>query len=93
MKGTGTDMKHINSAVRLLDIAAEKYSDKIAVADEWGEISYGGLRALAMRAGAALIKSNAEGYMPCPVMACAAQFLPFLWSLNAYSRIESTIPF
>lgn len=34
MKGTGTDMKHINSAVRLLDIAAEKYSDKIAVADE-----------------------------------------------------------
>lgn len=99
MKGTGTDMKHINSAVRLLDIAAEKYSDKIAVADEWGEISYGGLRALAMRAGAALIKSNAEGYMPCPVMVylkkslnCIVCFMGAMYSGNPYVPVAYDMP-
>lgn len=92
-------MTHINSAVRLLDIAAEKYGDKTAVADEWGEISYGGLRARAMCAGTELIKSNPVGYMPCPVMVylkkslnCIVCFMGAMYSGNPYVPVAYDMP-
>ena len=37
-------MTHLNSAVKLLDRAAEKFNDKIAISDEWSEISFSELQ-------------------------------------------------
>ena len=92
-------MTHINSAVRLLDTAAEKYGDKTAVADEWGEISYGELKARAMRVGTAIIKSNPDGYMPCPVMVylkkslnCIVCFMGAMYSGNPYVPVAYDMP-
>ena len=61
-------MTHLNSAVKLLDRAAEKFNDKIAISDEWSEISFSELQRKGKAVGTALAKTTPQGYMPAPVM-------------------------
>ena len=48
-------MTHLNSAVKLLDRAAEKFNDKIAISDEWSEISFSELQRKGKAVGTAQI--------------------------------------
>ena len=61
-------MTHLNSAVKLLDRAAEKFNDKIAISDEWSEISFSELQRKGKADGTALAKTTPQGYMPATVM-------------------------
>lgn len=51
-------MTHLNSAVKLLDRAAEKFNDKIAISDEWSEISFSELQRKGKAVGTALAKTT-----------------------------------
>ena len=51
-------MTHLNSAVKLLDRAAEKFNDKIAISDEWSEISFSELQRKGKAVGTALAKAG-----------------------------------
>lgn len=88
-----------NSAVRLLDDAAEKYGDKIAVSDESGSISFKDMQKQGQAVGTALIKNAAEGYMPEPVMVylpknrhCIVSFMGAMYSGNPYVPIAYDMP-
>ena len=92
-------MVHLNSAVRLLDRAAQKYGDKTAVADEWGEISFKELQKKGKAIGTALIKTSADGYMPSPVMvylkksiSCLVCFMGAMYSANPYVPTAYDMP-
>ena len=54
-------MTHLNSAVKLLDRAAEKFNDKIAISDEWSEISFSELQRKGKAVGTALAKTTPQG--------------------------------
>ncbi len=92
-------MVHLNSAVKLLERAAQKYGDKTAVSDEWGEISFNELRKTGRSVGTALIKSSDEGYMPSPVMvylkksiSCLVCFMGAMYSANPYVPTAYDMP-
>lgn len=92
-------MVHLNSAVRLLDIAAEKYKDKTAIKDEWGEITFGELQKQGKSVGTAIINADAEGYMPSPVMvylkksiSCLVCFMGAMYSANPYVPVAYDMP-
>ncbi|MCI8520267.1 MAG: D-alanine--poly(phosphoribitol) ligase [Clostridia bacterium] len=92
-------MVHLNSAVRLLDKAAEKYNDKTAIADEWGEISFAELQKQGKSVGTAIINADAEGYMPSPVMvylkksiSCIVCFMGAMYSANPYVPTAYDMP-
>ena len=55
-------MTHLNSAVKLLDRAAEKFNDKIAISDEWSEISFSELQRKGKAVGTALAKTTPQAY-------------------------------
>lgn len=92
-------MVHLNSAVRLLDRAAEKFKDKIAVKDEWGEITFSELQAQGKSVGTAIINADADGYMPSPVMvylkksiSCLVCFMGAMYSANPYVPVAYDMP-
>ncbi len=60
-------MTHLNSAVKLATRAAEKFNDKIAISDEWSEISFSGAERKGCRNGTCK-DTTPQGYMPAPVM-------------------------
>ena len=88
-----------NSAVRLLDAAAEKFGSKTAVTDEYESFSFDRLRALGLSIGTALIDSASDGYMSEPVMVylpksgkCIASFMGAMYSGNPYVPIAYDMP-
>ena len=92
-------MVHLNSAVKLLDRAAEKYKDKTAISDEWGEISFLELQKKGKAVGTALAKSTPDGYMPAPVMvylkksiSCIVCFMGAMYSANPYVPTAYDMP-
>lgn len=92
-------MVHLNSAVKLLDITAEKYGGKTAISDEWGEISFAELQKKGKAVGTALIKANPDGYMPAPVMvylkksiSCIVCFMGAMYSANPYVPTAYDMP-
>ncbi len=92
-------MVHLNSAVRLLDIAAEKYGGKTAISDEWGEITFKALQSRGKSVGTALAKTTPAGYMPSPVMvylkksiSCIVCFMGALYSANPYVPVAYDMP-
>ena len=88
-----------NSAVRLLDAAAEKYKDKAAVTDEFEVFSFNRLKSVGLSIAMALLESETESYMPCPVMVflpksgkCIASFMGAMYSGNPYVPIAYDMP-
>lgn len=93
------DMIIPNSAVRLLDAAAEKYGDKTAVTDEYGKLSFNQLKKLGMSVATAIINKSTEGYMPEPVIVylpksgkCIACFMGAMYSANPYVPVAYDMP-
>lgn len=88
-----------NSAVRLLDTAAEKYKNKTAVSDEEQKISFSELQQLGHSIATALIAAGDDEYMPEPVMVylpksgkCIASFMGAMYSGNPYVPIAYDMP-
>lgn len=86
----------VNSAVRLLDEAAEKYSTKVGVTDTVTELTFGRLRELALRAGTRLINEGGRG---APVIvwldrgvACIVSFMAAMYSGSPYVPAAADIP-
>lgn len=92
-------MVHLNSAVKLLDRAAQKYGNKIAISDEWGEISFIDLQKKGKAIGTALAKTTPAGYMKAPVMvylrksiSCLVCFMGAMYSANPYVPTAYDMP-
>lgn len=88
-----------NSAVRLLDMAADKYGDKTAVTDEDGSYSFSELKSNGLSIGTALLGNSDDGYMVEPVMVylpksrkCIASFMGAMYSGNPYVPIAYDMP-
>lgn len=88
-----------NSAVRLLDVSAEKYGNKTAVTDENESFSFCRLRSIGLSIATALLKSKDNAYMPMPVMVylpksgkCIASFMGAMYSGNPYVPIAYDMP-
>lgn len=88
-------MAQLNSAVRLLDMAAEKFNTKTAVADEWGEMSFHELRRLGRAIGASLLPSDTIEpvmvYLPKSIK-CIACFMGAMYSGNPYVPVAYDMP-
>ena len=92
-------MVHLNSAVRLLDEAVKKHPKKIAVTDEWGEISYEDMQKLAKSAATELIKKSFDGFGVEPVIVylqkslrCIVSFMGAMYSGNPYVPVAYDMP-
>ena len=88
-----------NSAVRLLDDAADRYKDKIAVSDENENLSFIQLQKIGHSIATALLSVSDGGYMPEPVMVflpksgrCIASFMGAMYSANPYVPIAYDMP-
>lgn len=88
-----------NSAVRLLDAAADSYGGKTAVTDEYESVSFSELRRRGMSIAASLLHASRPGYMPEPVMVylpksakCIASFMGAMYSGNPYVPIAYDMP-
>ena len=86
----------LNSAVRLLDLAAERYGSKVGVADASAELTFARLRELALRAGTRLIREGVQG---APVIVyldksvnCIVSFMAVLYSGGPYVPAAADIP-
>lgn len=88
-------MTQLNSAVRLLDMAAEKFNTKTAVADEWGEMSFCELQRLGRAIGASLLPSSGLEpvmvYLPKSIK-CIACFMGAMYSGNPYVPVAYDMP-
>ena len=92
-------MVHLNSAVRLLDEAVKKHPKKIAVTDEWGEISYEDMQKLAKSVATELIKKSFDGFGVEPVIVylqkslrCIVSFMGAMYSGNPYVPVAYDMP-
>ncbi len=92
-------MTQFNSAAALLDRAAEKYKNKIAIADEWGEISFSDWQKQGRAIGTALINASERGYLPAPVLvylkksiSCLVSFAGAMYSANPYVPTAYDMP-
>lgn len=90
-------MVQLNSAVRLLDSAAEKFNTKTAVSDEWGEMSFAALQKLGRAIGTSLIKAKSSGIEPVMVYLqksakCIACFMGAMYSGNPYVPVAYDMP-
>ena len=88
-----------NSAVRLLDDAADRYKDKIAVSDENENLSFIQLQKIGHSIATSLLSVSDGGYMPEPVMVflpksvrCIASFMGAMYSANPYVPIAYDMP-
>lgn len=86
-----------NSAVCLLDRACEKYPNKTAVVDEWGEITFLQLKQRAMRVASFLLKNKNNSKAPVVVymkksIECIVSFMAVLYSGRAYVPVASDMP-
>lgn len=88
-----------NSAVRLLDKAADKFGNKTAVSDEWTSYSFCDLRTLGKSIATAILNNSDNLYMPAPVMVylpksgrCIASFMGAMYSGNPYVPIAYDMP-
>lgn len=90
-------MKQLNSAVRLLDIAAEKFNTKTAVADERGTMSFAELQKNGKAIASALLKVNSDTLSPVMVFLpksakCIACFMGAMYSGNPYVPVAYDMP-
>jgi amino acid adenylation domain-containing protein len=90
-------VKNLNSAVRLLDNAAEKFGSKTAIADEWGEMSFSQLQLKGKSIAAALLGAQADGLAPVMVYLpksakCVVCFMGAMYSANPYVPIAYDMP-
>lgn len=89
----------MNSAIILLDRAAEKYGDKIGYEDEWESIGFSRLREKAMVIGTRLLREiESDGtvspvivYMPKSVK-CVVSYMGILYSGNPYVPVDNNMP-
>lgn len=90
-------MLQLNSAVRLLDKAAEKFGSKTAVSDEWGKMTFSSLQLKGKAIASSLI--NAQNNDLSPVMVylpksakCIASFMGAMYSGNPYVPTAYDMP-
>ena len=87
----------MNSAVRLLDRAAEKWPDKIYTDDEYGTLTFGQTRTMARRAAAGLLRLGLDTVRPALVVLprcgeCVACFMAVLYTGNPYAPAAVDAP-
>lgn len=90
-------MKQLNSAVRLLDIAAEKFNTKTAVADEYGKMSFSDLQKNGKAIASALLTAKTDTLSPVMVFLpksakCIACFMGAMYSGNPYVPVAYDMP-
>ena len=86
----------MNSAVCLLDIAAAKRGDKIAVKDEWRSVTYAQLQAISRSIGTALLRAGSVRrpvivYLPKSISALSC-FMGAMYAGCPYVPVDSHIP-
>jgi len=88
----------MNSAVKLLDIAAEKFENRIAISDEFCELTFSELKNKAQKIGTALIDNNI-GIISGPIIVylkksveCIVCFSGIMYSGNPYVPVSGTMP-
>lgn len=87
----------MNSAVCLLDMAAEKAGMRTAIEDEHGTITYKGLREKAMRIGTALLRRGLEPKKPVIVLLpksidAISSFMGIMYSGRPYVPADFKAP-
>lgn len=89
----------MNSAVRLLDRAVEKYSNKTAIVDAEGEITFGNLRNKSLELAQTIIDSSKRKNKIAPIIVyldkgirCIVSFMGILYSGNPYVPVAADIP-
>ena len=89
----------MNSAVKLLDKSAEKFGDKIAITDEFGEISFNQLKDKSLRVGTGILNYSSRTGEISPVIVyldksinCIISFMGTLYSGNPYVPVAADIP-
>lgn len=89
----------MNSAVRLLDEAAERYKDKPALSDSAEELSFKELRSRSLSVGTALIYELKGSEKITPVIvylnksvSCIVSFMGVLYSGNPYVPVAADMP-
>lgn len=89
----------MNSAVRLLDKACEKYGEKVAIVDANGEISFQELREKSLRFGNTIINKSNRTNEIAPIIVyldkgikCIVSFMGILYSGNPYVPVAADIP-
>ena len=89
----------VNSAVKLLDIASEKYSDNVAVTDENGSITYKQYRNISLNIAGGLLPYIKEGDGVKPVVVCMKKskemlctFMGIMYCGGSYVPAQSDIP-
>lgn len=86
----------LNSVIRMLDKTAAKFPDKIAVWDEWGEITFSELRRISLGIGTAL-KPSDKRLRPVMVMLpksirALTCFFGALYSGSPYVPVDESVP-
>ncbi len=89
----------INSAVRLLDNANEKFCDNVALTDENGSLTYGEYKKTAMNVAGGLLKYIDNSNMVKPVVVCMKKskemvctFMGIMYCGGCYVPTQSDIP-
>lgn len=90
-------MIQLNSAVRLLDEAAEKFGSRTAVEDERGEMSFSDLRKKGRAIATAILSDQTNELAPVMVYLskgaeCIACFMGAMYSANPYVPIAYDMP-
>lgn len=86
----------MNSAVCMLDFAAENYAERCAVKDEHGSVNYAEYRAISRRIGMGLLNAGANRrpvvvYLPKSIRALAA-YMGALYCGCPYAPVDTRIP-
>ncbi|MBP3580512.1 MAG: amino acid adenylation domain-containing protein [Clostridia bacterium] len=89
----------INSAVRLLDKASEKYCDNVALTDENGSLTYGEYKKTAMNVAGGLLQYLDKSNKVKPVVVCMKKskemvctFMGIMYCGGCYVPTQSDIP-
>lgn len=90
--------KLYTSAVELLDIAAEKYSDRVAFRDAYGEITFAELQTASRKLATALMKNTDTGrtrpvmvYMPKSIKSIVS-FMGSMYAGSPYVPMDYAVP-
>lgn len=88
-----------NSAVCLLDKAAQKYPENIALSDENSSVTYKEYRQLSIKIASALTELKRDDFQPSPIIVCMKKsyfpiiaFMGILYSANAYVPVPADVP-